>query len=382
MTARCSLETEPWWARATSGAAPSDWPDWAIISAGVRLLAVLGRPRTASARSAASSLSRAVSRSARRRELANTIVELCCSIRSRTRSSTWGHSEPGARAVLTFLAELGHVLDRDDDLEVPPLLGRRRDDLDGSGAAEEAGHLVDRTHRRRQADALGRLVEQLVEPLEGDGEVGAALGAGDGVHLVDDHRLDAAQRLARLGGQHQEQRLGRGDQDVGRGRLQPPPVLRRGVARPHADPDLRHLHAEPLGGLADADQRGPQVALDVDGERLEGRDVEDPAPLLLLRHGLGGQPVDRPQERRQRLARPGRRHHQCVPSGRDGVPRADLRGRRLREGSREPLLRRAAELVHPAILPDATDTPSRSICSRCQAAAATTAVTARARPVA
>ena len=177
--------------------------------------------------------------------------------------------------------------------------------------------------------------------------MGAALGAGDGVHLVDDHRLDAAQRLARLRGEHQEQRLGRGDQDVGRGRLDPAPVLRRGVTRAHADPDLGHLDAEPFGGLADADQRGAQVALDVDGERLEGRDVEDPAALLLLRHRLGGQPVDRPQERRQRLAGAGRRHHQGVPSRRDRVPRAALRGRRLREGSGEPLLRRRAELVHP-----------------------------------
>ena len=108
-------------------------------------------------------------------------------------------------------------------------------------------------------------------------EVGAALGAGDGVHLVDDDRLDAAQRLAGLGGEHQEQRLGGGDQDVGRRRLDPATVLRRGVTRAHADPDLGHLDPEPLGGLPDADQRSAQVALDVDGERLQRRDVEDPA---------------------------------------------------------------------------------------------------------
>ena len=47
-------------------------------------------------------------------------------------------------------------------------------------------------------------------------EVGAALRAGDRVHLVEDQRLDAAQRLARLRGQHQVERLGRRDQDVGR----------------------------------------------------------------------------------------------------------------------------------------------------------------------
>ena len=46
--------------------------------------------------------------------------------------------------------------------------------------------------------------------------MGAALGAGHRVHLVDDDRLDAAQGLARLRGEQQEQRLRRGDEDVGR----------------------------------------------------------------------------------------------------------------------------------------------------------------------
>ena len=45
----------------------------------------------------------------------------------------------------------------------------------------------------------------------------AALGAGDGVDLVDDDGLDAAQRLPRLAGEQQEQRLGGGDEDVAAG---------------------------------------------------------------------------------------------------------------------------------------------------------------------
>ena len=74
------------------------------------------------------------------------------------------------------------------------------------------GHHLDRARRRRGTGPPPRPaarsrdspirwagpLEQLVEPLEGDREVGAALGAGHGVHLVDDHRLDAAQRLAGL----------------------------------------------------------------------------------------------------------------------------------------------------------------------------------------
>ena len=68
---------------------------------------------------------------------------------------------------------------------------------DRAAAGQEGGDLLDRAHGGRQADPLGRPVQQLVEPVEGDGQVRAALGAGDRVHLVDDHRLDAAQRLAR-----------------------------------------------------------------------------------------------------------------------------------------------------------------------------------------
>ena len=91
---------------------------------------------------------------------------------------------------------------------------RRRDDPHRPPAGQVGGDLLDRAHGGRQPDPLGRAVEQLVEPVEGDREVRAALGVGDGVHLVDDHRLDAAQRLAGRAGQQQEQRLGGGDQDV------------------------------------------------------------------------------------------------------------------------------------------------------------------------
>ena len=93
MSARCSLETEPWWALAMTTSAlpaPALAPDWAMIWAG-------GLPasgRSPPARVVAISLSLAVSRSARRRELAKTMVERCCSMRSATCSSTWGQIEP------------------------------------------------------------------------------------------------------------------------------------------------------------------------------------------------------------------------------------------------------------------------------------------------
>ena len=61
-------------------------------------------------------------------------------------------------------------------------------------AAEEPGDLVERALGGRQPDALGRAASAtVVEPLEREREVGAPLGGGQGVDLVDDHRLDAAQ---------------------------------------------------------------------------------------------------------------------------------------------------------------------------------------------
>ena len=68
------------------------------------------------------------------------------------------------------------------------------------------------------------------EPLEREGEVGAALGPHEGVDLVHDHGVDGGEAGPRLRGEEQEERFGSGDEDVGRvaGHLRP--LVRRGVA--------------------------------------------------------------------------------------------------------------------------------------------------------
>ncbi len=97
------------------------------------------------------------------------------------------------------------------------------------------------------------------------GEKVAALAAGEGVDLVDHDRLEAGeQERAVLIAEQQAQRFGRGQQDLRR----PHPLARLAVggrvAGAGLDPD-RQAH------LAD---RRQQIALDVDRERLERRDVE------------------------------------------------------------------------------------------------------------
>ena len=110
------------------------------------------------------------------------------------------------------------------------------------------------------------LLNQMVEPLQRQRQVRPPLGLGDRVDLVDDHRLDAGEDLAGARGEHQVERLGGGDQDVGRRFAHRPALFLAGVAGAQADRDVG----------ADAAQRRAQVALDVVGERLQRRDVDEP----------------------------------------------------------------------------------------------------------
>ena len=182
------------------------------------------------------------------------------------------------------LAHRRHVVDRDDDLEVERLARPGIDDGDvavRADAAQEPGDRLERPLRGGQADPLhrtgvvGRAVTQRLQALEAEGEVGATLGAGDRVDLVDDHVLDAAQDLAGGAGQHQVERFGGGDEDVRRAASDLAAVLGRRVAGPAGDRDVRHRLAQALGGQGDPGERRPEVALDVVGQRLERRDVQD-----------------------------------------------------------------------------------------------------------
>ena len=138
--------------------------------------------------------------------------------------------------------------------------------------------------------------------------------------------------VARLAGQHQVERLGRRDQDVGRVADHVAPVLLGRVAR--ADPDL-HVRADPA-------QRRAQVLLDVVGERLQRRDVDEPRAAG---GRLGDEPVERPEERGERLARAGRGGDQRVRAGRDRRPRLRLGRRRLLERPPEPVAHLRSECV-------------------------------------
>ena len=101
--------------------------------------------------------------------------------------------------------------------------------------------------RKRAISSSGRCVAESpmrcggpvgdrLEPLERQHQVRAALGGRERVDLVDDYRLDAAQDLARLRREHQVERLGCRDQDVGRRARELLAILGGRVAGAHARP--------------------------------------------------------------------------------------------------------------------------------------------------
>jgi len=262
--------------------------------------------------------------------------------------------------------QFGHVVERNLDAELPGLLRRWFDDADRAISGEELGYLPHRIDRGRQADTLW-IPAGCGQALEADGQMRATLGGGKGMHLVDDDGLHLAQRLGGRAGQHQEQRFGCGDQDVGRVAQQPTAFTGRRVAGTHSDPHFGLGQAEPTSGGLHTAQRDAQVAFHVDRQGLQRRDVEH--PHLAGRRGVR-QLVQTVQEGGQRLSGSGGRNHQGVFTGADGPPGRALRRCRAIEGAGEPGAGGLTEssqrvewhlVVHVAIVDAATDKNSTSI---------------------
>ena len=81
-----------------------------------------------------------------------------------------------------------------------------------------------------------------------------------------------------------------------------------------------NVGAQPLGRERDPGERRAEVLLDVDRERAQRRDVEDAAALALRGNGCVAEPVDRGQERGERLARAGGGEQKGVVTGADRGP--------------------------------------------------------------
>ncbi len=110
----------------------------------------------------------------------------------------------------------------------------------------------------------------MLQPLHGERQVRTAFVSGHGVNLIDDHRVNRAQRLAALGsGNQQVERLRGGDHEgAGASDHRLPLALRR-IAGAHAEGDGRHRQPQFDGDLGDLDQGSLQVLCDIDRQGLQ-----------------------------------------------------------------------------------------------------------------
>jgi hypothetical protein len=145
--------------------------------------------------------------------------------------------------------------------------------------------------------------------------VAAALAAGDGVDLVDDHGAHGGQHgAAAVRSQQHVQRLRRRHQDVRR-------ALRMALRSAVVVSPVRTAVRMPCGGMPMAASWPPmpssgalQVDADVVRQRLQGRDVQHLGFVRQRRRPRSRAPgVDRGQEGGQGLAGAGRRGDQRAP---------------------------------------------------------------------
>ena len=159
-------------------------------------------------------------------------------------------------AILVLVGETRHVLDRDLDRDLHRLQPPGVDDRHlAAGAAEEAPDLLQWTLRRGQADALGLDLGHLAQALQAQREMAAPLGRRHGVDLVDDQPAHGREDAAGGAGEDEEQRFGRGDEDVGRVTLHRAPDVGGRVAGADGDLNVGRLQTLGLDLPADADER-------------------------------------------------------------------------------------------------------------------------------
>ena len=175
---------------------------------------------------------------------------------------------------------LGAGIADDQPHRVDVAVGRQPGAI-GVGVADRGGQ---RDPAQRRGDAL--------QPRDRQRQQVAALLPREGVKLVDHHRLQRREHRRAVGiAEQQAQRLRRRQQDVRRPHALPRLAVGRRVAAAGLDADVEaHLL-----------DRADEVALDVDAERFERRDVERVQPFRRLL----GEVADGRQETGERLARAG-----------------------------------------------------------------------------
>ena len=246
-------------------------------------------------------------------------------------------------------------VERGDHLQVQLLPPARVDDRhrpglesvllpsDLAASAQESRNFLQRPLRRRQTDADDPPGADRFEPFEQEREEDASLVRAEGMDLINDDVRQPGEHLPRLAGEHQVEGFGGRDQDVGRVAEDALPLVARRISGADRHRQGAKGRSRRLGRLQDPVQRKPEVAEDVVVQRFERRDIKDADARPLARHPP--QMVQAGEERRERLARPGRREQERMLSGRDGRPAQPLRRRRLAKRPAKPGRDRRQETV-------------------------------------
>src|ERR1700722_19635428 len=142
----------------------------------------------------------------------------------------------------------------------------------------------------------------MLQPLHRQRQMRTALAGHQCMNLIDDYRLDGAQRFTCIGSQQEVKRFGCGDEDVRRMTQETCTLCWWGVAGSNGNLWLMKFNSHALRRLCNTNQGRPQIALHVDGQRFDGRNVQDTATLLLFRNRREHEPVDAPEKGCQSLA--------------------------------------------------------------------------------
>ena len=113
-----------------------------------------------------------------------------------------------------------------------------------------------------------------------------ALSPRQGVHLVHNYSCHAGECRTCRRGQHKVERLGGGQQNIGRVADQLPPLARRGVTAPNTHGNIGWGSPRFLRRMRNPRKRRAQVALHIRPESFQGRNIQDARTARTLFLGL------------------------------------------------------------------------------------------------
>ena len=172
----------------------------------------------------------------------------------------------------------------------------------------------------------------------------AALGGDKRMNLINDDGVNSAENLSRLRSEHQVERLRCGDENLSGMATEFCALTRWSVSGANGNGWLAKRNAGAARGFRDSGEWCPKIALDIDGEGFERRNVEDARAFRgALRLRMEHEAIQAPEEGREGFAAAGGREDQSAFAAGNDRPAHALRCCWLAVGALEPLHRDGME---------------------------------------